>query len=528
MREEVVQLQSSNSDKDIMPIMGYPIFRKPSIKPADKFLQPPTYLWRRKNRYSGCLTINMSASRSYGEVGFTPGSGFNDSRSSIQHSWDQKTQGNAMTVNNLIGESDIKSHPLEDLTDSLEGPMDISGDSANDHHEPLSTSIRAILLAHTEIISPITMDRSAAMLESGRSSRLIDLSIQSLHASGITKIYVPTQYASHSLHAHIQRTYPSFGLGDKESFVQPWAAHQTKNCKDWFKSDFNAIVKLLDQIPEDEASRGLSEPSDYLILPGHVVHDINLCDLISYHRNIGAEITVCAINHAPGNSSKTDEVFIMNNNREVLSIVGNMHPNNDEELMENMNIYVAKKQSLLSIVSDTWDHQSSLLSASLEKGMNVSAYEYSGSHWLCIDSVESYFKLNMETIDGKFKLPTALASPLKRPPTFHGRNVIEKSTVGDGAFIANSHIQESNISEYVQIYNNCTISNSVLLSSSQVLENAILERCIVQENAVIGKGCIIRNTMGIFDANFTEEGYVIQSGIVIILKNAIIGEKTVI
>ena len=433
-----------------------------------------------------------------------------------------------MAVNDLIGESDLKSHPLEDLTESLEDAMGVSDDSANEHHEPLSISIRAILLAHTEIISPLTMDRNAAMLESGPSARLIDLSLQSLHASGITKIYVPTQYISHSLHAHIQRTYPSFGFGDQESFVEPWAAHQTKNCKEWFKSDFNVIVKLLDQIPEHEASRGLGEPSDYLILPGNVVHDVNLRDLISYHRKKGAEVTVCAARQASVISSKTAEAFTVNKNHEVLPTVQNMHPYNDQEFMKNMNIYVAKRDSLFRIVSETVDYHSSLLSASLEKGMNVSAYEYSGSSWHCIDSVENYFNFSMAMIDGKINLSKGFAAMLKKPARFHGRNVIEKSNVGNGACIANSHIQESSISENVQIYNNCTIYNSILLSSSQVLENAVLERCIVQENAVIGKGCIIRNTMGVLDADFTEKGYVIQNGYVIILKNAVIGEKTVI
>ena len=58
--------------------------------------------------------------------------------------------------------------------------------------------------------------------------------------------------------------------------------------------------------------------------------------------------------------------------------------------------------------------------------------------------------------------------------------------------------------------------------------NSVLKRCVVDENAYIGDGCIVRNDAGVAEADRSSEGYMIQDGLIVVLKNAVIPDGTVI
>lgn len=59
-------------------------------------------------------------------------------------------------------------------------------------------------------------------------------------------------------------------------------------------------------------------------------------------------------------------------------------------------------------------------------------------------------------------------------------------------------------------------------------ENSVIKRAIVDDNASIGANVQIINKDQVEEADHTEQGYVIQHGIVVILKGAVIPDGTVI
>lgn len=56
----------------------------------------------------------------------------------------------------------------------------------------------------------------------------------------------------------------------------------------------------------------------------------------------------------------------------------------------------------------------------------------------------------------------------------------------------------------------------------------MIKRAIIDDNASVGRNCQIVNKEGVEEADHTKEGYVIQHGIVVVLKGAIIPDGTVI
>lgn len=57
-------------------------------------------------------------------------------------------------------------------------------------------------------------------------------------------------------------------------------------------------------------------------------------------------------------------------------------------------------------------------------------------------------------------------------------------------------------------------------------ENTVIRKAIVDKNARIGKNVKIVNKAQVEEANHEDEGFYIRSGIVVILKNAIIPDGT--
>ena len=57
-------------------------------------------------------------------------------------------------------------------------------------------------------------------------------------------------------------------------------------------------------------------------------------------------------------------------------------------------------------------------------------------------------------------------------------------------------------------------------------ENSVIKRAIVDDNVSIGRNVKITNKDNIEEADHTKEGYVIQHGIVVVLKGATIPDGT--
>lgn len=57
-------------------------------------------------------------------------------------------------------------------------------------------------------------------------------------------------------------------------------------------------------------------------------------------------------------------------------------------------------------------------------------------------------------------------------------------------------------------------------------ENSVIKRAIIDDNVSIGRNVKITNKDNIEEADYTDDGYVIQHGIVVVLKGATIKDGT--
>ncbi|HMS10911.1 MAG TPA: sugar phosphate nucleotidyltransferase, partial [Pyrinomonadaceae bacterium] len=90
---------------------------------------------------------------------------------------------------------------------------------------------------------PLTRDRSKPAVPLGGKYRLIDVPVSNCINSGVTQIFVVTQYNSASLNRHISQTYrfSSFSTG----FVEILAAEQRRDSPGWFQGTADAVRQIL-------------------------------------------------------------------------------------------------------------------------------------------------------------------------------------------------------------------------------------------------------------------------------------------
>ncbi|MDQ3221332.1 MAG: sugar phosphate nucleotidyltransferase, partial [Acidobacteriota bacterium] len=133
---------------------------------------------------------------------------------------------------------------------------------------------------------PLTRERSKPAVPLGGKYRLIDVPVSNCINSGITQIFVLTQYNSASLNRHISRTYrfSSFSTG----FVEVLAAEQTKENPDWFQGTADAVRQMLPHLRDWRVNT-------LLILSGDHLYRMDYRKFLARHFETNADLTISVV-----------------------------------------------------------------------------------------------------------------------------------------------------------------------------------------------------------------------------------------
>jgi glucose-1-phosphate adenylyltransferase len=413
---------------------------------------------------------------------------------------------------------------------------------------------------------PLTKLRAKPAVPLGAKYRLIDIPISNCINSEIQRIYVLTQFNSASLNRHITRTYAMAGAGFSPGFVEVLAAQQTQESPSWFEGTADAVRKYLWLFAEWDVDQ-------YLVLSGDHLYRMNYADFIHRHRDTKADITISVVPIDEGRASDFGLMKIDNKGRvtafsekpkgEALnsmrvdtSVLG---LSSDEAAaspyIASMGIYVFEKQVLHDLLkhdSHRTDFGREILPAALSTH-NVQAYLFN-DYWEDIGTIEAFYYANLaltEQPDPPFsfydeKAPIYTRSRYLPPTKLLDSKVIE-SMVGEGCILKECTIKRSVIGIRSRIETGSVVDNALLMGSDfyesprerlQCLEsgkvplgvgaNTTIRKAIVDKNARIGRNVQIVNRDGVVEGSREERGFVIQNGIVVIIKNATIPDGTII
>jgi glucose-1-phosphate adenylyltransferase len=411
---------------------------------------------------------------------------------------------------------------------------------------------------------PLTKLRAKPAVPLAGKYRLIDIPISNCINSEIERIYVLTQFNSASLNRHIARTYNMSGFS--QGFVEVLAAQQTQESPSWFEGTADAVRKYLWLFAEWDVDQ-------YLILSGDHLYRMNYADFIQRHRDRKADITLSVV---PVDESRASDFGLMKIDKGGRVISFSEKPKGDalkamrvdttvlglpkEKAKEypyiaSMGIYVFEKQVLSDLLNEAPEHTDfgKEVLPSSARNYNVQAYLFK-DYWEDIGTIEAFYNANLALTyqpDPPFsfydeKAPIYTRSRYLPPTKLLDSKVIE-SMVGEGCIIKECTIKRSVIGIRSRIETGCVIDNALLMGSDYyespaerlknsesgkvslgIGANTTIQKAIVDKNARIGRNVRMVNKDHVQESSREEMGFVIQSGVIVVIKNATIPDGTVI
>jgi glucose-1-phosphate adenylyltransferase len=403
-------------------------------------------------------------------------------------------------------------------------------------------------------LSPLTATRSKPAVPIAGKYRLVDIPISNCLHSGITRIYVLTQFNSASLNKHIKNTYHFSSFSD--AFVDILAAEQTPSNVTWYQGTADAVRQSLHHLAVHDF--------DYvLILSGDQLYQMDFEEMINQHMDAGADISIATIPvdaaDVPGfGILKTDEnntitAFIEKPKSDFegwTSEVSDEMKAEGRVYLASMGIYIFNRKLLYDLLdgNDRTDFGKEIIPQSIEQ-YKVVSYQYEG-YWTDIGTIPSFFDANLGLTDDipKFNLfgeNHIYTRARMLPPSKISGTLLEKSIISDGCIINAKQITRSLIGIRTRIGVDTTIENCYVMGSDnyQTLEQiselklsnsplmGIGDRCNIK-NAIIDKNTFIGNDVQINMGEKLPDGdygtHTVQDGIVVVKKRAIIPNGTII
>lgn len=357
--------------------------------------------------------------------------------------------------------------------------------------------VLALILAggQGDRLSVLSEERAKPAVPFGSRYRIIDFALSNCVNSGITKVGILTQYRPRSLNEHIGIGQP-WGL-DRESpdgtpgitLLQPYLGRETS---DWYRGTADAVYQNLYFVEEARAEK-------LLILAGDHVYIMRYNDLLAFHDQVGADVTV-PLYEVPIEEAHRYGVLEVDRNGRVVSF--EEKPEKPRSNLISMGIYVFSRETLFrELIRDarldgTHDFGRDVIPHMVATGQKVYGYRFTG-YWRDVGTIESYYQANMDLLED---LPALnLYDPEQRvltrmrgypPPKIGRRAYISRSLLDQGCII-NGHVEHSVLSPGVFVEEGAVVRDSIVFDDVRVATGAIIERSIIDKQVYVGKNAYV-------------------------------------
>src|SRR5882762_8739514 len=410
---------------------------------------------------------------------------------------------------------------------------------------------------------PLTQQRSKPAVPVGGKYRLVDIPISNCINSDVHKIFVLTQYNSASLNRHIAQTYRFSPFSN--GFVEILAAEQTPESPHWFQGTADAVRQVLPHIRD----WGIDT---LLILSGDHLYHMDYRPFLARHHETNADVTVSVI---PCEGQSASEFGLLKTDQDGRIIEFKEKPKGEDLLsmqvdttslgraaddamrrpfLASMGIYVFKYDKLESLLSEdaSWlDFGREIIPAAIRSG-NVQAFMFDG-YWEDIGTITAFYRANLDltTKIPKFNLFDAEAPVYTRarylPPSKIEDTEISRSIISDGCIITGARVSNSVVGLRSRIAKGVRVDASFVMGADYyqtieemrddllankprvgIGEGTIINRAIVDKNARIGSNVRLLNEAGVVNADADDGSYYIRDGIIIVPKNAVVKDGTIV
>ncbi len=406
---------------------------------------------------------------------------------------------------------------------------------------------------------PLTKHRAKPAVPVGGKYRLIDIPLSNAINSGFRHIAVLTQFNSASLNSHITNTYrfDIFGQGQ----VEVLAAEQSDEGGDWFQGTADAVRKQIRRL----TAWGVEH---LVILSGDHLYRMNYREMFDRHIEAGADATVSVI---PVDRAGVTGLGVLSVDERGDVTAFREKPRADEdissllspaplrekwglggnEFLASMGVYIFRLSTLREMLTNEsyMDFGKDILPDMLGKH-RVSAHLFRG-YWRDIGTIEALYDANLALTDEdppfRFHHPDGPIYTRQRflPASKLVDARVSRSILSDGCLLFGSELDHCVIGIRSRVQKGARLKDVVMMGADYyedddvraanlargveaigVGRDCVIERAILDKNARIGAGCILRGAVGRPDED--GDGWYVRDGIVIVPKDATLPEGTIV
>ncbi|MGI6481552.1 MAG: glucose-1-phosphate adenylyltransferase [Sphaerochaetaceae bacterium] len=411
---------------------------------------------------------------------------------------------------------------------------------------------------------PLTKDRSKPAVPFAGKYRLVDIPISNCINSGIKQIYILTQFNSASLHNHISNTYifDTFSNG----FVEILAAEQTYQTNDWYQGTADAVRKNIRHFEDQEAEY-------YIILSGDQLYRMDYRAMLNTHIASGAVLTIAAKTISRSEATGLGIIGADNEGiikrfyekpapdydiseykipEKLLKEHLNKERSEKNEYLASMGIYIFDAKVMHQLLdSNTATDFGKEIIPEVIKTSKVGVYLFDG-FWEDIGTIKAFYETNLDLAS---VTPSFNFYDEDMPIYTHRRHLpatkvnfcnICCSLTSEGSIITNAYIVNSIIGVRTQIESGASLDGVYCMGASYyetseereankrkgipnigIGKGTFIRKAIIDQNARIGEECRIGiDNIERPDGDFSN--YSIRDGIIVIQKNAIIPDGTIL
>src|ERR1041384_6762723 len=376
-------------------------------------------------------------------------------------------------------------------------------------------NVLAILLAGGagERLYPLTRDTAKPAVPFGGAYRIIDFTLSNCINSDVRRIFILTQYKALELTRHVRDGWNilSAELGEYIEIIPP----MKRVSDDWYQGTADAVFQNFQSI-EVEA------PDATLILSGDHIYKMNYHDMIEWHWDHNADVTIATIQVPPEEACRFGILEIGQDYR----IVGfeekpqHGHPGRsrfDQSMVSaSMGVYVFKTDVLLcALHKDAQDPNSSHdfgkdVIPRLLDSMRVIAYDFRDinakqvRYWRDVGTLDAYYEANMDLVsvvpefnlyDQSWPIRTKVTQqpPAKFVFAQEGRRmgVAVDSVVSAGSIVSGGRVLHSILSPGVRVNSYCEVEYSILMPGAEIGRYSRIRRAIINTGVKVPDSSVI-------------------------------------
>jgi glucose-1-phosphate adenylyltransferase len=399
--------------------------------------------------------------------------------------------------------------------------------------------IEVVILAggKGERLYPLTKDRAKPAVPFAGMYRIIDFTLSNCVNSDLKKIYVLSQYKSHSLNRHIQQGWLSFFSYPMGEFIYDIPAQQRIG-NSWYEGTADAVFQNIYSLQHDM-------PGYTLILSGDHIYQMNYREMIQFHVRRKADVTIGV---APMPVETASQFGVIKADK-GMNVVGFQEkpkkapftmPGDASKVMASMGIYVFDTKTLIrklvedaKLKSSSHDFGKDIIPR-MVKHNKVMVYPFKGimgnGYWRDIGTLDAYYEANMDLVSvtpqcnlyhPNWPVHTVYSPFPPAKMVFSGGKdgkrigMVLDSIICDGAIVSGGKVERSIISPNVRVHSYSEIEDSMLMEGVEIGRNCKIRRTIIDKYVKIPP----RTKIGYDPEDDKKRFDVSPGGIVVVSKN---------